>query len=57
MTIGIWSEMRLEYLDKCLMCSDAPLRDRHLGLINNLSDGIDPAACSDLVLICEKPYA
>ena len=55
MTIGIWSEMRLEYLDKCL--GDAPVRDRLLGLINNLSDGIDPAACSDLALICEKPHA
>jgi 2-polyprenyl-3-methyl-5-hydroxy-6-metoxy-1,4-benzoquinol methylase len=35
----------------------APLQDRLLGLINELRAWIDPAACSDLVLICEKPHA
>src|SRR6185437_1366396 len=34
---------------------NAPLRDRLLGLINELRAWADPTACSDFVLICEKP--
>lgn len=34
---------------------NAPFKDRLLGLINELRAWADPAACSDFVLICEKP--
>jgi 2-polyprenyl-3-methyl-5-hydroxy-6-metoxy-1,4-benzoquinol methylase len=34
----------------------APIKDRLLGWLNELRAWIDPAACSDLVLICEKPH-